>query len=164
MSKAGSFTFVIYSHIPYVTSPDRFPQDINRLHEATAETFIPLLNTFSRLIEEGVSPKVTVGLTPLLTEMLTTDSFQEEFVSYLEERITAAERDLGEFEKLGKKHLTVLARMWREFYSFVLRDFIEKYDGNIVKAFAELEEAGEIEIITSGATHGYLPLLSTDGS
>ncbi|NOS35754.1 MAG: DUF1957 domain-containing protein [Deltaproteobacteria bacterium] len=164
MEKTGSFTFVIYSHIPYVTSPDRFSDDINRLHEATAECYIPLLNALSRLVDEGISPKVVVGFSPLLTEMVTNDSFKDDFVAYLEERIGAAESDLVDFEKLGKKHLTMLARMWREFYSFILDDFTAKFKGDILKPFAELQEEGHIEIITSGATSGYLPLLSRDES
>lgn len=36
-----------------------------------------------------------------------------------------------------------------------------KYKNNLLKAFKELEETGKIELITTCATHGYLPLMLT---
>ncbi|MFQ5328790.1 MAG: 1,4-alpha-glucan branching protein domain-containing protein [Thermodesulfobacteriota bacterium] len=164
MKNTGSFTFVIYSHIPYVTSPDRSADDVNRLHQATSECYIPLLNTLARLVDEGISPKVVVGFSPLLTEMVSQDAFKDDFVAYMEGRIGAAEKDLVEFEKLGKKQLTMIARMWREFYSFILDDFTAKFKGDILKPFADMESEGHIELITTAATGGYLPLLSRDES
>jgi 1,4-alpha-glucan branching enzyme len=164
MSKIGSFVFVLHSHIPYVLSHGTWPHGIDWLNEAAAETYIPILNVFHRLVDEGISPKVTVGLTPVLSEMLVSDSFIEDFKSYLEYRVNFAEKDMAEFEKVGNKHLAKIARMWKEFYYLVLKDFVETYEENIVKAYADLQNMGHIEIITSGATHGYLPLLSRDAS
>ena len=37
----------------------------------------------------------------------------------------------------------------------------ERYGRNLVRAFRELQEEGVVEIITCGATHGFLPLIST---
>jgi 1,4-alpha-glucan branching enzyme len=164
MPKIGSFALVLHSHIPYVLSHGTWPHGVDWLNEAVAETYIPILNVFRRLIEEGISPKVTVGLTPVLSEMLASDSFKEQFQSYLDYRIDSAEKDMAEFEKIGNKHLAQVARMWKEFYFLVRKDFIETYEENIIKAYADLQNAGHIEIITSGATHGYLPLLSRDVS
>ncbi|MEE9591546.1 MAG: hypothetical protein V3W26_03445, partial [Thermodesulfobacteriota bacterium] len=164
MPKIGSFALVLHSHIPYVLSHGTWPHGMDWLNEAAAETYIPILNVFHRLIEEGISPKVTVGLTPVLSEMLANDSFKEGFRSYLDYRIDSAEKDMAEFEKIGNKHMATLARMWKEFYYLVLLDFVETYEENIIKAYADLQNAGHIEIITSGATHGYLPLLSRDVS
>ncbi|MBI5287016.1 MAG: DUF1957 domain-containing protein, partial [Deltaproteobacteria bacterium] len=156
------FTFVFHSHLPYVLSHGRWPHGTDWLNEATAETYIPLLNVFNRLVGEGMSPKVTIGLTPVLTEMLASPSFKEEFTAYLEQKIEAARKDELEFEELGQSHMFSLACMWEEFYRGIQKDFDEEYDQNLVKAFRRLQDAGHIEIVTCGATHGYLPLLSQD--
>ncbi|HBO84336.1 MAG: hypothetical protein A2073_05710 [Deltaproteobacteria bacterium GWC2_42_11] len=160
--KTGSFTFVLHSHLPYVLSHGRWPHGADWLNEAAAETYMPLLNVFNRLVNEGISPKVTIGLTPILTEMLAHDSFKTEFKSYLGQKLEAAGNDIAEFERLGQPHHAMLARMWKDFYRNIYKDFLEKYNQNIVAQFAELQKNGHIEIITCGATHGYFPLLSQD--
>ncbi|MEL7436337.1 MAG: 1,4-alpha-glucan branching protein domain-containing protein, partial [Chloroflexota bacterium] len=45
-----------------------------------------------------------------------------------------------------------------------LRSFHEKFNRDIIGSFRQLQDEGYIEIITSAATHGYLPLLSTDSA
>jgi 1,4-alpha-glucan branching enzyme len=35
-----------------------------------------------------------------------------------------------------------------------------KYERNLINAFRQLQEEGVLEIITCGATHGFLPLIS----
>ncbi|MDP2682964.1 MAG: DUF1957 domain-containing protein [Deltaproteobacteria bacterium] len=162
MEKIGSFTFVLHSHLPYVLSHGRWPHGTDWLNEAAAETYIPLLNVFNRLIAEGISPKVTLGLTPVLTEMLVNQSFKSEFKTYLGQKLEAAGKDIEEFEALGQADFAKLARMWKDFYRNIYKDFMEKYEQNIVKAFADMQREGHIEIITCGATHGYFPLLSQD--
>ena len=162
MKKIGSFTFVLHSHLPYVLSHGRWPHGTDWLNEAAAETYIPLLNVFNRLVAEGISPKVTIGLTPVLTEMLASQSFKPEFKAYLGHRLEAAGKDIVEFETLGQPDFVKVARMWQDFYRNIYKNFVERYEQNIVKAFAVLQNQGHIEIITSGATHGYFPLLSQD--
>lgn len=162
--KIGSFTFVLHSHLPYVLSHGRWPHGTDWLNEASAETYIPLLNVFNRLTTEGISPKVTLGLTPILTEMLASDSFKAEFKAYLGQKLEAAKNDIAEFEKMGQPDYLAVARMWLEFYRNTYKDFVETYNQNIISAFAQLQKNGHIEIITCGATHGYFPLLSRDES
>jgi len=39
------------------------------------------------------------------------------------------------------------------------RDLWERYDGDLVTAFKQFQDSNNLEIITCGATHGYLPLM-----
>lgn len=160
----GAFTFILHSHIPYVLSHGRWPHGMDWLNEAVAETYIPLLNVVHRLIEEGRSPRLTFGMTPVLLEMLSHPDFNEEFLTYLENKVRSAERDIDEFKKNGEIHFQRLAQMWKVFYESIQRSFMTKYEGDLVKTFSSLQEKGYIEVITSAATHGYLPLLSEDTS
>jgi len=41
--KRGAFTFVLHSHLPYCRQAGRWPHGEEWLHEALAETYLPLL-------------------------------------------------------------------------------------------------------------------------
>lgn len=162
--RRGCFALILHSHIPYVLSPASGHAGAAWLLEAAAETYIPLLNTFHRLVEEGISPRVTLGITPILMEQLADAHFPPVFTAYLEERIAAAEADQKSFLRDGAVHLLGMSHFWETFYQERLQEFQETYAGDIVGAFRNLQNAGHIEVISGAATHAYLPLLLTDGS
>ena len=160
----GSYAFVLHSHIPYVLAHGRWPHGMDWLSEVAVETYLPLLNIFHRLIAEGISPQITIGITPVLTEQLADETFQAELVDYLTQKIDAARTNQEQFRNEGDVHKLGLAHYWEDFYARMLTAFRETYHQDIVGAFRALQDAGHIEIITSAATHGYLPLLLTDAS
>jgi len=164
MVEKGAFCLVLHSHVPYVLGHGRWPHGTDWLNEATCETYIPLLNTLNQLVEEGISPKLTIGLTPILCEQLKSPFFHEEFISYLENKIKASKQDLAEFTAWGEHEFANLAQNWIEFYEGRLEDFTKRYNRDLIGAFKKLQDEGHIEIITSAATHGYLPLLGEDTS
>ncbi|PJF39873.1 MAG: 1,4-alpha-glucan branching protein, partial [Phototrophicales bacterium] len=63
MGALGSFTFVLHSHLPYARLAGRWPHGEEWIHEAASETYIPLLQTLYDLKEEGISYKITIGIT-----------------------------------------------------------------------------------------------------
>ena len=160
----GHFTFVLHSHLPYVTNHGMWPHGMSWLNECAAETYIPLLNTFNTLVEEGFHPHLTIGITPVLTEQLRDPAFIEAFLGYLQEKIDATLTDRETFTQWNRPHLVKLTRMWEDFYTNIRTSFVEKYNKDIVLGFKKLQDSGFLEIITCCATHGYLPLLKTDNS
>jgi 1,4-alpha-glucan branching enzyme len=162
--KVGTFSFVLHSHIPYVLAHGRSPHGTDWLSEAAAETYLPLLDTCHRLISEGISPHITLGLTPVLVEQLRDPTFADEFTGYLTAKVTTAAENEASFREDGNYHMAYLARYWEDWYGKALADFTDRYNRDIVGAFAALQDAGHIEIITSSATHGYSALLSQDSS
>jgi len=162
MAKNGYFTFVLHSHLPYVIAHGKWPHGLDWLNEAAAETYIPLLDALNKLVDEGITPKIIVGLTPILTEQLTDNSFKDEFKAYLIQKMDAASEDHAEFVKEKQGHMMRLALDWHKFYKKAHDNFILKYNEDIVGAFKRLQDIGAIEIITSAATHGYLPLIGDD--
>jgi 1,4-alpha-glucan branching enzyme len=160
----GTFSFVLHSHIPYVLAHGRSPHGTDWLSEAAAETYLPLLRACHLLVSEGLSPKITLGLTPVLVEQLRDPSFQDELAGYLRERRDAAIANQEQFRREGNYHMAYLARYWEDWYGQDLADFEDVHGRDIVGAFAALQDAGHIEIITSSATHGYSALLSQDTS
>jgi 1,4-alpha-glucan branching enzyme len=158
----GYFTFVLHSHLPYVIGHGRWPHGMDWLNEAVAESYIPLLQVFNRLAAEGRTSGVTLGITPILAEMLAADIFRREFKDYLDQKILAAQDDQATFVRLGDEHFTNLARMWEEHYRALRRAFSEDFGEDLLGACRRLMDGGVLEVITSAATHGYLPLLGRD--
>ncbi len=157
----GSLAFVLHSHLPYVLFHGSWPHGMSWIYEAAAETYVPLLEVFNRLKGEGYNPHVTIGLTPVLVDQLAKPDFVSGFINYLEERLSASQDDRDEFART-MPHRVHLAEMWERFYSRILDYFEGECKRNIVERFRNLQDEGLIEIITCGATHGYLPLLGTD--
>ena len=159
----GSFTFVLHSHLPYARQAGRWPHGEEWVHEALTETYIPLLNGLYDLRQEGVPFKLTIGLTPVLLEQLADELIKDNFESFIGEKVERAAADCRRFEAMSGSRLSV-AQFWLEFYEGVHDSFVNRYNRDVVGAFADLARTRNLDILTSAATHGYLPLLSRDSS
>lgn len=95
----GGFTFVLHSHLPYCREAGRWPHGEEWIHEAAAETYVPLLNAFYDLKQEGVKFKITIGITPILTEQLADPLIIAHFEEYLHDKIDAANKDITRFSQ-----------------------------------------------------------------
>lgn len=157
----GYFSLVLHAHLPYVLGHGRWPHGTDWLNEATAETYIPILNVINELAAKGISAKITFSISPVLCEQLKHRTFVDEFTGYLKQKIKAAEEDYIQFKKFGQIDYLPLAEMWRNHYIAVSEAF-ERYNRDLINEFRHLQDAGHIEVITCSATHGYLPLLSQD--
>lgn len=162
-SPSGYLAIILHAHLPYVVNHGTWPHGIEWLHEAAAETYLPLLRVLEGLQRDGVPTNFNISFSPILLEQLAHPHFIADFPKYLMRKVVAAREDEAFFIQSGDPHLTELARFWGRFFTSALDDF-RALQGDIVGAFRKLHEAGTIEIVTSGATHGYFPLLGTDES
>lgn len=133
------------------------------LHEAAAETYLPLLRMLRNLERDKIRFQCNLNLSPILLEQLSHATFIAEFPNYLGRKIVAAREDEAYFIQAGETHLADTARFWHRFFSQALEDF-RALKCDIVSGFRHFNDIGLIEIITCGATHGYMPLLGTDES
>ena len=159
----GYLTFTLHAHLPYVVNHGTWPHGLEWLHEAAAETYLPLLRMMKNLERDGLALKCNLNISPILLEQLAHPVFRAEFPKYVERKILAAREDEAFFTQAGDAHFAHSARYWQKFFQTALDDF-NAFDGDIVKGFKHFHETGQIEIITCGATHGYMPLLGTDES
>ncbi len=159
----GSFCLVLHGHMPYVLRHGLWPHGEDWLYEAAAETYLPLLATIDECRFLNGNPRLTLGLTPILLEQMAHDDFKCGFVEYLRDRRERAAADRRDFERAGQLHTAYLATLWERYYGNLTEQF-EALGRDIPKAFGKQAEEGFIEILTSGATHGYLPLLLEDSS
>ncbi len=162
-SPAGFLTFTLHAHLPYVVNHGTWPHGMEWLHEAAAETYLPLLRVLRNLERDDIPFHCNLSLSPILLEQLAHPVFLGEFPRYVNRKIVAAQEDEAFFTQSGEAHYAELARFWRRFFAEVLDDF-NRLDGSIIAGFRHFNDSGLIDIITCGATHGYLPLLGTDES
>ncbi|HEY0308253.1 MAG TPA: 1,4-alpha-glucan branching protein domain-containing protein [Acidobacteriaceae bacterium] len=162
-SPRGYLTFTLHAHLPYVVNHGTWPHGLEWLHEAAAETYLPLLRMMKNLERDGLALKCNLNISPILLEQLAHPVFRTEFPKYLERKILAAREDEAFFTQSGDEHFANTARFWQKFFQQAQDDFTA-LDSDIVKGFVHFHQTGQIEIITCGATHGYMPLLGTDES
>ncbi len=159
----GRLLFSLHAHLPYVVGHGMWPFGEEWLHEAAAESYLPLLRMLQGLSERGMRNLLSIDFSPILCEQLTDPRWQGRFIEYCASRKRFARENRRRLEREGAPDMARAARMWHEHYSRVQRDF-ELLGRNIVSGFRELEQRGVIEIYTCGATHGYLPLLGEESS
>ena len=162
--KLGAFTFVLHSHMPFYRGAGKWPHGEENLHEVMAETYIPLLEALTDLHEAGIPARITLGITPVLAEQLADPLVITNFEAYVQGEIKAAREEIARFEKNQEQHFLYLAHYYFDYYSHVLNTFQGRFKRDIISGFRRLQEAGIVEILTSAATHPYLPLMSRDST
>ncbi|HNL27873.1 MAG TPA: DUF1957 domain-containing protein, partial [bacterium] len=131
----GNFILVLHTHLPYVLHHGQWPHGMEWLYEAASETYIPLLNALNALQNEGRRPRLTISMTPVITEQLASETFKKEFVAFLYDEIERARTDMASFEKSPtEKKLVPLAEYWLDFYQNTLKDFTLTYRHDLVGA------------------------------
>jgi 1,4-alpha-glucan branching enzyme len=157
----GYWIPVLHAHLPFVKHPehDYFLEE-HWLFEAISESYIPLLMNMNRLIDEGIDCRLTVSLSPPLLEMFGDEHLIEKYVLYLDRLIDLSKKEVRRLKKDGSSQR--IALFYRERYEGIKSFFLNTLDRDILSGFRRLRDLGTIELITSCATHGFLPLLNVN--
>ena len=154
----GYVSFILHAHLPFIHHPESEDYlEEQWLYEAISETYIPLLQNFTKLEEEKVDFAITMSLTPPLLSMLDNKLLQKRYIKYLKKHIELAKKEI-ERTKYDNR-LNELAHYYFDRYSSDLHIFKDVYKCNLINAFKHFQDIGVLEIITCGATHGYFPIL-----
>ncbi len=159
----GYLLIVLHAHLPFVRHPDhdRWLEE-DWLFEAIIETYIPLLRSFENLERAGVPFRVTLSMSPTLTAMLEDEVLQQRFLRHLDRLIEFSRKEIKRTRWMPE--YLPLAERYYKLYIETRRFFRDRLGCRLVPAFARHEEAGSLEIMTCGATHGFLPLMLGDRS
>ena len=157
----GYLALVLHAHLPYIRHPeDPGIMEERWLFEAITECYVPLARVFERLVKEGVNFRVTLSLSPPLVTMLNDKLLQERYLRHLKSLINLAEREVE--RNKGGSVFRGLAEMYVNRLNDVRRSFEDDYGGNLLLPIQSLQALGAVEVITTCATHGYLPLMLTE--
>ena len=158
MQKKGYLSFVLHAHLPFIHHPesDDYLEE-SWLYEAISETYIPLLQNFQKLVDEGVNFRITMTMTPPLLSMLDSKLLQQKYIHYLENHIELSKKEIQRTKNDAR--VNELSKYYFERYSNDLHFFKDKCKCNLIQEFKKFQDLGVLEIITCGATHGYFPIL-----
>ncbi len=157
------FVLTLHGHLPYVLHHGRWPHGSVWLCEAAFDSYLPLIEALQALEHERIPSPVTLGITPVLANQLAHPSFVSEFEAYMERRLEGAAGAPAHLSAAGDSQLVPIAKFWHERLTRLLNLF-RSLDGDLIGALRGFEDRGRIELISSAATHGFLPLLSRDES
>ena len=147
----GDLALVLHAHLPYVRSGEAGSLEEDWYFQALQECYLPLLQMLeAAAADPAQAPRLTMGVSPTLLSLLSDGELGERFVPWLELRLqlldevppeqTAAARDLaGRLEEV--------------------RDQFLACGGDLLPRLRALQGQGVLDLISCGATHGYLPLL-----
>ena len=155
--RKNRLNFIFNAHLPFVRHPE-YPKFLEEdwLYEAMNESYLPLLRMMYRLKEQEVPFKLTFSLSPTLCSMLSDELLSSRFQTYLDEHIELGEKEIARLssDKANRTLATHYRNEMLENRSF----YQNECQGNILTAFNALSNAGYLELITTSATHAYLPV------
>jgi 1,4-alpha-glucan branching enzyme len=128
---------VLHAHLPFIRYPEHeYHLEENWFYEAITETYIPLISVLENLINDDVEFRITLSLSPTLIEMFNNDLLRKRYQRHIENLVELSEKEI----------------------------VMNRGDASIGRpsAFRSLLGSGSLEIITSAATHAYLPALMTE--
>jgi 1,4-alpha-glucan branching enzyme len=154
----GYLAIVLHAHLPYIRYPENARHLEERwLYEAITETYIPLLALLDDLLSDNIDFRITLSLTPSLTEMMQDPLLIERYGRYIDDLIDLSQKEV--FRNRRHTAFGPLAKMYRSRFIRIRRLFSEVYRKDLVSAFRSFVRTGKIELITSAATHAFLPAL-----
>ena len=154
----GYLSIILHAHLPYVRHAE-FEDFLEEdwLYEAITETYLPLLERFNQLLDEGVDFRFSMVVTPTLASMLTDSLLRKRAARYLDRLVELGDKEVLRTRRQAREFHEV-ACFYRERFAR-LRDLYRSMNGDIVSGIRRLQDAGVLEVMTCGATHGLLPLL-----
>ena len=155
----GYLAFVLHAHLPFVRHPeyDQFLEE-RWFFEACTETYIPIIKFFDKLLNEDVPFKVTISLSPSLLAMLEDSLLQDRYEEHLLKLIELSQKEINRTQH--EPHTQWLAGMYHNLFKEAYQVFVHQYDKKLAQAFMKFHQKGCVELITTTATHGILPLLA----
>ena len=155
-NEKGYLALVLHAHLPFIRHPeyeDFLEEDW--FFEAMCETYLPLLDVYERLTRENVDFRLTMSLTPPLCNMMADPLLSSRFQRYYNQRLELSEKELV---RTRNTKFYDVAKMYERKFKRIKELYEDYYHGNILEGFKKFQDMGKLEIITCGATHGFLPL------
>jgi len=158
----GYLMMMFHAHLPFVRHPEHedFLEE-DWFYEAVTETYLPLLKMLAGFERDKIGACFTMSITPPLCEMLADPLLQKRYLA----RLGRLQELMGkEVERTQGTPYHEAALHYRQHFQECRELFEHKWDKNIVQGFRHYQDLGFVEIITCGATHGFLPLMTSASS
>ncbi|MCE7870192.1 DUF1957 domain-containing protein [bacterium CPR1] len=157
----GYLILLLDAHLPWVRHRGEVPRPLEEfwLFDVITESYLPLLGMMTGLVEEGIPFRLTVSLSPTLLAMLEDEYLRQAYQEHLHHRLVLAEQELSRTRKY-EPHCHPSAEMYYHRLRWVHDLYVDVFGQNLIGAFDRLRKVGALELITTAATHAYLPLVA----
>lgn len=156
--KYGYVSIVLHTHLPFIRNPYKNDTLEERwLFEAMHESYIPILQMFYRLYNDKIPFKITMSFSPTILTMLSDEYLNSRFENYLINLIILSEKEIE--RNSHNNELCTLSLFYHERFKQQL-EFYYANDKNLINCFKFFYDMGFLELITSAATHAFLPLMT----
>jgi 1,4-alpha-glucan branching enzyme len=151
----GYLALVLHAHLPFVRHPEHARHLEERwFYEALIECYLPLLDAFDRLANDGVSFGMTMSVTPPLAAMMKDELLRQRFHEHLGRIQALTDKEMKRL--WGDERFAPVATFYRDHLAR-MRTVWDRYSGDVVAGFVKHWDAGNLELLTCSATHCYLP-------
>lgn len=127
---------------------------LNIFFDTISDVYIPLLRMVSRLEEDGVPGSFGLVLPPLLCNLFADSDIQNMYIMNLEKRIALGHKEL---ERVENEHIKENIHETIAKYELLKKDFIERYNRDLISAFIECMKKGRIELLGTCGTDLFMP-------
>jgi 1,4-alpha-glucan branching enzyme len=156
MKNRPVISVVLNAHTPFVRHPELADAPQERwFFDAVSDVYIPLLEVFDRLDMDHIPFRMGLSLSPVLCHMLDDEYLIGRYLEYTGKRIEFGARELERHPEGGG-----LFSVIKHFYDRMIDKralFTTRYEGNILKVFEHYQRKGWLELLTTAATHAFLP-------
>src|SRR6266567_144788 len=155
----GYLSLLLHAHLPFVRHPEheKFLEE-TWLFEAITETYLPLLHIMDGWQRDGMNTHLTLTLSPTLCAMLRDPLLQDRYTRHLHGLVDLAEKEIRRTH--WDRAFRELAWMYHHKFCQA-RETWRHHHGDLIAAFKQFQDEGHLEIITTAATHGMLPLIAS---
>ncbi|MBI3615290.1 MAG: DUF1957 domain-containing protein [Candidatus Omnitrophica bacterium] len=158
MSPKGFLCLVLHGHLPFVRHSE-IPECLEEdwFFEALTEVYLPLLEMFRRLEADGVGFKMAMGLSPTLIAMMTDPLLESRYEIYLDRLVGLSESECR--RTAGDPQFAPLAKLYHQRFLRIREFWNQIIHRDLLGVFLDLSRSGRLELMTTAATHGFLPLM-----
>ena len=156
MSNTPVISIVLNIHLPFVRHPEKnISMQEGKFFDIMTETCLPLLEVFDRLDGSHIPFRIGISISPVLCHMLSDEHLLKRYLEYVDRKIDLGAEQLKEINENNPLYETVNYYYNRFLDQRVL--FTERYNMDILKVFDYYHRKGRVELLTTSATHAFLP-------
>ena len=159
MNNTPVISLVLNIHLPFVRHPEKaLSMQEGRFFDIVTETCLPLLEVFDRLDGNHIPFRIGISISPVMCHMLSDEHLLKRYLENVDRKIDFGAEQLKTLAEDDPVYETVKYYYNRFLDQRVL--FTERYNMDILKVFDYYQRKGRVELLTTSATHAYLPFYS----
>lgn len=157
--RKSKLCFVLHAHLPFVPCRHRQALEERWLFEAITESYVPLISIMEGWRRDGVDWRLTLSVSPTLSAMLRNQATQARYLRHLNQLIRLAQAE--QVRHNDQPEFQSLAVFYEQKFEAIRATWMQ-YGGDLTRALAAFARDGRLELITTTATHAFLPYVLTE--